>query len=103
MVRFSTLERVPAMKTRIQVLAVETKQGVSRKGGQPYKMDVCKCVVFKEGAQPDVGELVLPKDHPPVTPGMYDGEFGVSVGFDKRISGQLVRLIPVAAAAAKVA
>ena len=44
-----------------------------------------------------VGEMVLPKDHPVITPGMYDAEFGVSVGMDKRITGQLVQLTPAPA------
>jgi hypothetical protein len=77
----------------ITVVAVEEKKGVSKKSGQPYAMTVCQCVV-KSGAMVNVGELVLPKDHPPVTPGEYDATFTVQVGFDKRISGVVERLTP---------
>lgn len=83
------------MKARIQVLRVEEKSGVSKKSQQPYSMTVCQCVVH--GDQVNVGELVLPKGHVSVVPGMYDADFAVAVGFDKRISGQLVALTPVAA------
>jgi len=89
------------MKTRIQVLSVEHKQGRS-KTGNDYNMDVCQCVVH--GVDQDtgvervqIGELLLPKNHPVVTPGMYDGEFGISVGQDKKISGRLIQLYPVSA------
>lgn len=86
------------MKARIQVLHVETKKGVGKKSGQPYEMDVCQCVVHGETLQ--VGELVLPKDHPKVTPGMYEGSFGVSVDMNKRIGGVLISLTPITATAA---
>jgi len=81
------------MKARIQVLAIETKSGQSKKTGNAYSMEVCQCVVHGDSIQ--VGELVLPKDHPKIVPGMYDGEFGVQVGADKRISGVLKLLTPV--------
>jgi len=38
--------------------------------------------------------LILPKGHEVIPPGDYDGEFGIVVGYDKQIGGQLVRLIP---------
>lgn len=88
------------MKARIQVLSVEHKQGRA-KSGNDYSMHVCQCVVHEvdqeTGAEKiQIGELVLPKNHPVVTPGMYDGEFGISVGQDKRIGGRLIQLFPVA-------
>lgn len=92
------------MRARVQVLSVERKAGRSKQGND-YQLDICQCVVHgqdddgKERVQ--VGELVLPKNHPNVTPGMYDAEFGISVGQDKRIGGRLLQLYPVAAAAAK--
>lgn len=85
------------MKARVQVLSSEVKQGVGKKSGQAYRMDVCQCVVH--GEKIEVGELVLPRDHPPVAPGMYEAEFVISVDYDKRIAGRLVRLVPVAAVA----
>jgi len=85
------------MNARIQVLAVEHKAGVSKTSHQPYQMDVCKCVVHLSDGRVDVGELVLPKDHPKVEPGMYEGHFGIQVGYDKKISGQLIKLSPLPA------
>lgn len=89
------------MKTRIQVLSVENKSGRS-KTGNDYNMNICQCVVHEIDPQTGlerqlIGELVLPKNHPQVSPGMYDGEFGISVGQDKRIGGRLVQLFPVSA------
>lgn len=81
------------MKARIQVLHVETKSGQSKKTGSAYSMEVCQCVIH--GEHPEVGELILPKDHPKVVPGMYDADFGVAVGLDKRIGGVLKLLTPV--------
>lgn len=87
------------MKARIQVLSVEHKSGRA-KSGNDYSMYVCQCVVHEidgDGVERiQIGELVLPKNHPVVTPGMYDGEFGISVGQDKRIGGRLIQLLPVA-------
>lgn len=81
------------MKARIQVLSIEKKSGVSKQGNK-YEMTVCQCVV--QGEKIQVGELVLPREHPEVTPGVYDAEFGVAIDRDKRIGGALIRLIPVA-------
>lgn len=87
------------MKTRIQVLSVEHKSGRA-KSGNDYSMDVAQCVVFdadqKTGEEKIlVGELVLPKGHAPVSAGMYEGEFGIAVGQDKRIGGRLLQLIAI--------
>lgn len=79
---------------RIQVFQVETKSGLSKKSGQPYRMEVCQCAVHA-GGQIVVGELVLPKDHPPVQPGDYSATFTVAVDRDKRIGGTLERLTPL--------
>lgn len=85
------------MKTRIQVLSVSERKG--NKNGKDWVMYVCQCVAYP--IDPDtgreiirVGELVLPKGHDVVTPGDYDAEFGIVVGYDKQIGGRLVRLIP---------
>lgn len=80
------------MKTRIQVLSIKEMSGIGKKSGQPYKMFICQCVVHGENIV--VGEMVLPKDHPHIEPGFFDAEFGVMVGQDKRITGQLVQLYP---------
>ncbi len=85
------------MKTRIQVISVETRSGIGSKSQKAYSMVVCQCIVH--GDKPQIGELILPKDHPEIQPGMYDGEFGVAVDFQtKRIGGVLIRLTPAPAA-----
>lgn len=85
------------MKTRIQVLSITERKG--NKNGKDWRMNVCQCIAYpinqETGAEEiRVGELILPKNHEPVTPGEYDGEFGIVVGYDKQIGGQLVKLIP---------
>lgn len=87
------------MKARIEVLSVENKKGRS-KGGNDYDLHICQCVVHGEENKIQVGELMLPKGHPVVSPGLYDAEFGVSVGQDKRIGGMLKQLFPVSKASA---
>lgn len=87
--------------TRIQVLSIKQISGLGKKSGQPYSMHICQCVVHGDSIL--VGELVLPKDHPAVEPGMFDADFGVAVGQDKRITGQLVQLTPVSAVAVAAA
>jgi len=88
------------MKSRIQVLSVENKSGRG-KSGNDYNMNICQCIVHdvdqSSGNEKQIiGELVLPKNHPVVVPGNYDGEFGINVGMDKRITGRLIQLTPVA-------
>ena len=85
------------MKARIQVLSVNERKG--NKNGKDWKMHVCQCIAYpldpETGAEViRVGELILPKGHEVIPPGDYDGEFGIVVGCDKQIGGQLVRLIP---------
>lgn len=85
------------MKTRIQVLTVEERKG--NKNGKDWSMKVCQCIAYPTDPATGeetikIGELILPKGHEPITPGNYDGEFGIQVGYDKQISGQLVRLVP---------
>lgn len=91
------------MKARIQVLSVEHRSGRS-KTGSDYSLHICQCVVREVDADGvekiQVGELVLPKGHPEVKAGDYDGEFGIAVGQDKRIGGRLIQLLPVVAARA---
>lgn len=86
------------MKTKIEVLSVEHKSGRS-KTGTDYSLDICQCIVRDvdlDGAEKiQIGELVLPKNHPTVTPGQYEGTFGISVGQDKRIGGRLIMLTPL--------
>lgn len=88
------------MKSRIQVLSTERKQGIGKKSGNAYDMTICQCVVHGEDGKIQVGELVLPKDHAEIKAGMFDGEFGLAVDQQtKRIGGVLLKLTPVVAAA----
>lgn len=90
------------MKTNIQVLSTENRKGRSKTTGNDYSMNICQCVVYEEtpqGTTPKIGELILPKDHPEVSAGMYEGHFGISIGQDKRITGRLIQLTPLRAAA----
>lgn len=86
------------MKARIEVLSVEKKSGRSKQGND-YNLTICQCVVRAvddDGVEKvQVGELMLPKDHDDVKPGNFEGEFGISVGQDKRIGGRLIRLVPI--------
>jgi hypothetical protein len=87
------------MRTKIQVLSVENKSGRA-KSGNDYNMNICQCIVHDvdqtTGAEKQlIGELVLPKNHPVIVPGTYEGEFGISVGQDKRIGGRLLQLYPI--------
>lgn len=82
------------MQATIQVLSQNEKSGVGKQSGNPYKMTICQCVVHQDPIV--VGELILPKDHPPITtPGYFTADFGIVVGQDKRIGGQLVKLTPI--------
>lgn len=89
------------MKAKIEVLSVEHRQGRS-KTGSDYSLHICQCVVHDVDAatgevSPKIGELILPKGHPEVKPGLYEGDFGISVGQDKRIGGRLIQLTPISA------
>lgn len=88
-------------RTKIQVLSVENKQGRSKTGAD-YNLNICQCIAYVPDVDTGeekqmIGELMLPKGHPEVKPGMYEGEFGISVGQDKRIGGRLIQLFPLAA------
>lgn len=84
---------------RIQVLSTERKQGVGKKSGNAYDMTICQCIIH--GEEIKIGELVLPRDHVAIEPGLFDGEFGLAVDQQtKRIGGVLIKLTPVPRAAA---
>lgn len=89
------------MKSRIQVLSLERKTGIGKKSGSAYDMTICQCVIHGADGNIKIGELVLPKDHPVIKPGMFDGEFGLAVDQQtKRIGGVLIQLSPVPVAKA---
>jgi len=75
---------------RVQVFGSETKQGTSS-GGKPYKFDVLQCVIH-DGVKPLAGELMLPKDHPPVAAGFYSCVLGAAKDRDNRIIFRIEKL-----------
>ncbi len=90
------------MQSKVQILFLETRSGISKASGKPYSMTVCQAVVFSINAHGEeiqrVGELVLPKDHPVVHPGFYTAEFEINVDQQtKRIGGYLKFLAPIPA------
>ena len=86
--------------TRIQVLSIDHRSGKAKATGNDYNLFICQCVLYTEGEAAQIGELILPRDHPEVKPGFYDAEFGVSVDNQtKRIGGRLLQLTPAQAAA----
>ena len=90
--------------TKIQVLSIDHRSGKAKATGNDYSLFICQCVLFTEGEAPAIGELILPRDHPEVTPGMYDAEFGVAVDLQtKRIGGRLIRLTRASGVANEVA
>lgn len=86
------------MKTRVEILSVEEKSGVSNKSGAPKPWNIRKAhAVLHLETGKEVGIIQIPRDmeHSP-TPGLYDAEFGIRVDFQTReVHGGLVRLIPV--------
>lgn len=86
------------MKTRVEILSVEEKSGVSTKSGTPTPWNIRKahCVLFLEGGK-EVGTIQIPRDmEKSPAPGMYDAEFGIRVDFKTReVGGALIALNPV--------
>lgn len=86
-------------KTRVEVLSVEKKDGISHKSGspKPWEMRNAHSVIYlPEGKQ--VGVIRIPKGMPDPAPGFYDAEFGLAIDFQTReVRGVLVGLIPAAA------
>jgi len=91
------------MQSKVQILFLENRSGISKASGKPYAMTVCQAVVFtivpSTGEEVQrVGELVLPKDHPTIVPGFYNAEFEINVDSQtKRIGGMLKMLTPMTA------
>lgn len=81
----------------VKVDYVETRKGVS-KTGKAYEMTVCQCMVDlpqEDGTmKKSAAELVLPKDHPVISEGIYVAHFGVSISQDKKMGGRVTMLTP---------
>lgn len=89
-----------ANKTFIDVIAVDKREGKSKRSGDAYSMVVCQAVVREiddSGKQVSVkvGELILPKGHDLVAEGRYAPVMQLSVNFDKQVHAVIEKLLPV--------
>jgi len=78
---------------RLQVLAIENKKGVSKKGS-PYDMDMAQCVIHEQTGPVSVGEMILPKDHTCKAGGFYEVLLKLGRSFDGKLSGVVESLRP---------
>lgn len=79
---------------QVQVVAVDQRSGVSS-AGRPYNISILKCVTNDTSDNSvQVGELVLPADHPEVTPGKYTGRVSIQSDREGRLVGRVVELTP---------
>jgi len=85
------------MKVRFHCTDYELREGKSKKTNEPYSMGVVQGVfdvVQEDGKiRKQIGEAVLPRGHSVPVAGLnYDAEFGLQIGFDKKVAGRLVSL-----------
>lgn len=90
------------MRSKLEILSVETLSGISKKSGKPYVLNICQCV--KRGVKEDgtmsveVGELVLPQSVEIPPAGEYYADFEIAVDREtKRIGARLTALTSVTA------
>jgi len=83
---------------KVEVIQYEVKTVVSKKDatkGQEFKIPEAQCIVHGDDGKKVVGVLNLPRDHPPVKPGMYVPTFRIGVMFDGgKLYGQIEALVP---------
>lgn len=80
------------MSHAIQVLGVKTKDYKNEKGAGTLHILQC-CTEDRDGSL-IVGELLLPKDHPPVAPGFYEASMVVGKDREGRLSFYVGALKP---------
>lgn len=85
--------------TKLQVLQVSTKSGIS-KAGKPYSFQICKAVVTLDDGSVDVGEVVLFDIPHPIQVGIYTPQFAVKRSQDGKLEGAITGLIPFSTAKA---
>lgn len=89
------------MQSILQILVVNTKEGTSKKSGQPYKIPEAQCVLINDdGTVAAVGVLVIPKQlEDQAKPGTYTGAFALEAATfgenQGRIVAKLVGLTPL--------
>lgn len=86
----------------IEIFGFKTVPYKNKKTGEAEKMVIYQALL-REGDQPQICELMLPKDHPELSPGKYFGQFTASVDFEsKRLVGRLTKLVPASSVAPPV-
>jgi hypothetical protein len=95
----------PARTTTVEVLSVTPRSGFSKKNLKDYDMLFADCLVHKVDRDTGevallVGELLVPDRFKDIKPGLYDVQFEIAIGNDKRIGGRVVEMTPKNAAAA---
>lgn len=94
----------PIRKVDVEVLSVTPLSGFSKKSLKDYDMLFADCIVHKIDRESGdvvllVGELLVPDRFKGISPGLYEVEFEVSIGRDKRIGGRVVEMTPKTAVA----
>jgi len=89
------------MQILIEIFGFKTVPYKNIKTGSDEKMVVYQALLRGDGSQPPaICELMLPKDHEELVPGMYHGQLTPSVDYkSKRLSGSFTKLVPARAAA----
>ena len=96
----------PARTVSVEVLSVTARSGFSKKSLKDYDMLFADCLVHKVDRETGetallVGELLVPDRFKDISPGLYDVEFEISIGQDKRIGGRVANMTPQKAAIEK--
>lgn len=89
----------PVRTVTVEVLSVTPRAGFSKKSLKDYDMLFADCLVHKVDRVSGelvllVGELLVPDRFKDITPGLYDVEFEIAVGQDKRIGGRVFEMTP---------
>ena len=84
----------------LEVLYVEQVPYKGKNGNPDGIMVKAACSIIEEDGRVQVGDLMIPRNMaPPVKGHVYDAQFKIGVGMDKRVGGLLVALVLRSAAA----
>lgn len=90
------MKRMEFIMVKVQIVAAPRVISGTSASGNAYSMTICQAIVFFENEEPQVCELILPRDHQPVGLGAYEAVFGPYVdNRTKRLGGQLLALRPL--------
>ena len=92
-----------ARAVTVEILSVTERAGFSKKSLKDYDMRFADCIVHKVDRETGevallVGELLVPDRYKDIQPGMYEVEFEIAIGQDKRIGGRVSQMTPKKAA-----